>query len=151
MIRRRSTRSAALAALALPLALLLLAPACSDDDEGSSDTTTAEDRTCEAWSGVVTSFEAYEEIDVVDEGLDSVRSYLSDLESALGEFGDAASDQLRPEVEALTSAVGDLEDAVTGDASASAVGEAVDEIDAAWNDLVDTLSTECPSVDAEKA
>ncbi len=148
---RTSLSPRAAVSLALPLLLLfLIAAGCSSDDAKSGTaTTTAEQRTCDAWSGVVSAFDSFQSVDIINEGLDSARSYVTGLETSVQELSDAASAQLQPEVDALKTAITDLEDTLKAGTSASQIGSALDRVNTAWNQLVTSLKTDCSSVDAE--
>lgn len=147
---RRSLVSLALAvALVAPLAL---AGCSSDGEDAASTTTDAAAAYCDAWSGVITAFEAYDQIDVVSGGTDSIQTYFDDLDAALTGLADAADAQLTPAVDSFTSALDELGTTITSpdlpvDRRAE-VQAAADQVDAAWNELVAAFEAGCPGVTA---
>jgi hypothetical protein len=142
-----------LACLAL---LTSVALGCSGgDDEDAAGSTTAQEPSqeyCDAWSDLIAAFEAYEEIDIVNGGLDSVRTYFDDLEQAAAALQVAAGAQLGDEVDAFTVALDELGTTLTSTSlpvdRSDLVSAATDAVDVAWNDLVAAFSAGCPSVTA---
>jgi hypothetical protein len=149
--RSRLILSAAAAAVLVSVGSLT---SCSSDDETAATTTTVDTRQqyCDAWAGLIDAFEAYGEIDVVDGGLDSVRTYFDDLDTAAQQLAEASNAQLQPRVEAFTAALDDLGTTLTSSSlpvdRREQVRAAADDVDAAWNDLVDAFEAGCPSVTA---
>lgn len=127
---------------------------CSDDESTTAAPPTTDIRQdyCDAWQGLITAFEAYDEIDVVNGGLDSVRTYFDDLDAAARELADAADAQLAPEVDVFTSSLDALATTMTSTSlpvdRREQVRAAANEVDAAWNDLVAAFEAGCPSITA---
>lgn len=127
---------------------------CSSDGDTAATTTTADIRQqyCDAWAGLISAFEAYDEIDVVNGGLDSVRTYFDDLDTAAQQLEAAADAQLQPDVEAFTTALDELGTTLTSSSlpvdRRDQVRAAANQVDTAWNDLVDAFDAGCPSVTA---
>ena len=146
----RRVMAVGLACLAM---LSFTAVACSSG--GNADVTTTTDVRqvyCDAWAGLITAFKAYDEIDIVNGGLDSVRSYFDDLDAANQTLDAAASDQLEGEIVAFTDALDNLGSTLTSPSlpvdRRTQVQEASVAVDTAWNDLVAALTADCPSVTA---
>ncbi len=132
-----------------------IAAGCSDgDDETAATTTTADSGQayCDAWADLIAAFEAYDQIDVVNGGLDSVRTYFDDLDVAAQTLETAVSEQLGDEVDAFTTALDDLGTTLTSPSlpvdRREQVRAAAAEVDTAWNDLVAAFKADCPSVTA---
>ena len=136
------------AAVALGAALLLAGPlaACSSSgsDAESSPTSSVQAAYCGAWDDVVEAFAGFDDLDLVNDGLGSVRSYLDDLGESLQTFADAADAKLRPQVDDLEAAIQGLADAVAGDAD---LGDAATELRSSWDALVKALREDCPESD----
>ena len=135
--------------LAAGSAVLLVLPlaACTSEgsDEGAASTSAAVQAAyCGAWDDVVESFAAFDELDLVGEGLSSVRTYLDDLGESLQTFGDAADAKLRPQVEDLRSSITALGDALGGDADTD-LGDAAADLRTSWDALVGALREDCPA------
>jgi hypothetical protein len=138
-LRRALFAVGAAALLALPLA------ACSSNgsDEEATSTTSVQAAYCGAWDDVVDAFAAFDELDLVGEGLGSVRTYLDDLGESLQTFGDAADAKLGPQVEDLRSSITALGDALAGDADTD-LGDAAADLRTSWDALVTALREDCP-------
>lgn len=127
---------------------------CSNDGDTAATTTTVDTRQqyCDAWSGLISAFEAYDEIDVVNGGLDSVRTYFDGLDTAAQTLADSADAQLKPKVEAFTTALDNLGTTLTSSSlpvdRRQQVRAAAAQVDMAWNDLVEAFKAGCPSVTA---
>jgi hypothetical protein len=127
---------------------------CSNDDDTAATATTVDtgQQYCDAWAGLISAFEAYDEIDVVNGGLDSVRTYFDDLDTAAQQLAEAADAQLQPKVEAFTTALDNLGTTLTSTSlpvdRREQVRVAAADVDTTWNELVDAFNTGCPSVTA---
>jgi hypothetical protein len=148
-------RRGPVAAVLLCVVLLTSATAgCSNDDESSS-TTTADTRQvyCDAWADLINAFEAYDDIDIINGGIDSVRTYFEDLDAAATTLEGAATDQLGVETQAFTDAVDDLGTTLVSSSlpvdRRAQVRDAAEAVDTAWNDLVAAFAAGCPSVTAD--
>lgn len=140
-LRRALAAAGAAALLALPLA------ACSSNGSDEAATTTsAQASYCAAWDEVVTAFSAFDELDLVGEGLGSVRTYLDDLGESLKTFADAADAKLAPQVEDLRSSITALGGALGGDAGTD-LGDAASGLRTSWDALVAALREDCPDSD----
>jgi hypothetical protein len=148
--RRFRTPVAAVAAL---LALGTIA-GCSSETNTAATTTTASpsQQYCDAWSGLITSFQAYDQIDVVQGGIDSVRTYFDNLKTAAKKLADTSDAQLEPAVDSFNAALDNLGTTLTSSSlpvdRRAQVRAAADQVDTAWNDLVDAFKAGCPSVTA---
>lgn len=140
------------AAAVVVLTLGVASVACSSDDSDTASTTTTPpvEATCEAWAATTDAFQAFDQIDVVDNGLDSVRTYLDGLGTAVQTLQDAATAQLKPSVDRLQSSLQGLQDALTASPVVAAdVRSSLQDIDSAWNSLVTELRTSCPEVTSD--
>lgn len=152
-VRTRHPFRRTLLAVALVGATAALA-GCSSSSDRAATTTTADRAAayCDAWSGVITAFQAYDEIDLLAGGTDSVRTYFDDLDAAVQQLADAADRQLAPAVESFTASLDELGTTLTsGDLPVDRrqqVRDAADRVDAAWNELVAAFEAGCPSVTA---
>lgn len=132
-------------AAAATAVLVLLLAGCSSNgsDAEATSTTTVQAAYCGAWDDVVASFTEFDELDLVGEGLASVRTYLDDLGESLQTFGDAADAKLGPQVEDLRSSITALGDAIGGDADTD-LGDAAADLRTSWDALVTALREDCP-------
>lgn len=138
--RIRGSRSTALrtVAVAALLGVALLA-GCGDDES-------AQDRYCEAGAALESSVAALFEVDVIAEGTDGVRAAVDAVQDDVEELAESARDATADDVDALDSAVGDLNDAIAAageqltEENATAVVDAIGAVQQAWNRVSDTLS-----------
>jgi hypothetical protein len=126
---------------------------CSNDDTAATATTVdTGQQYCDAWAGLISAFEAYDEIDVVNGGLDAVRTYFDDLDTAARQLAEASDAQLQPKVEEFTTALDNLGTTLTSTSlpvdRREQVRAAAADVDTAWNELVDAFKADCPSVTA---
>jgi hypothetical protein len=126
---------------------------CSNDDTAATATTVdTGQQYCDAWAGLISAFEAYDEIDVVNGGLDAVRTYFDDLDTAARQLAEASDAQLQPKVEEFTTALDNLGTTLTSTSlpvdRREQVRAAAADVDRTWNDLVDAFKADCPSVTA---
>lgn len=123
---------------------------CSNDDDTAATTTTVDTRQeyCDAWAGLIPAYE----IDVVNGGLVSVRTYFDDPDASAQQLTDAADAQLRSQVEAFTTALDDLGTTLTSLSlpvdRREQVRDAADQVDTAWNDFVEAVKAGCPLIAA---
>jgi hypothetical protein len=117
--------------------------ACGDDDEGAA----TEAAYCDAWSDLRDAFQGFEEIDVVEGGLESVRSQLTAVENALDALRTSSQELLAPEAEAFRTSLDDLVTTLTSTDlpvdRREEVRAASDTVDAAWNDLLAKADADC--------
>lgn len=150
-MRPTTTGRAVLLASALGLAGLGLG-ACSDSAPSTSATTSPSQAYCDSWANVVSAFKAYDQVDVVNGGLDSVRNYFDQLQSAVSGLSSSSDSLLTPKIEAFTTSLSDLGTTLTSPSlpvdRRQQVAEAKVKVDSAWNDLVATAKTACPNVEA---
>ncbi len=134
-----SRRAAVL--VAVLLVVPLAACASSGSESFNPDTTQVQAAYCGAWDDVVDAFAAFDDLDLVNDGLSSVRTFLDDLGTSLEAFADAADAKLRPQVDDLKAAIDGLGEAIAGDAD---LGDAATELRTAWDALVAALQEDCP-------
>jgi hypothetical protein len=146
----------------LPLvATLVLGPTgCSGDDDSSGGNTNAAEeeaaaqaQTCDDWAQVESEVTALVDVDVVADGTDALRTAVDGVAGAVQQLGDSAGEQVGDEVDALGRAVDDLRDELrgatddpAGDGAGSgmaAVGEAIQGVTAATDELGDELQSGC--------
>ena len=134
-----------LAAVGASALLAVSLGACSSggSDDAASSTTSVQAAYCSAWDAVVEDFASFDELDLVGEGLESVRIYLDDLGESLQTFSDAADAKLRPQVDDLRSSITALGDALTGDPDVD-LGDAATDLRTSWDALVTELREDCP-------
>jgi hypothetical protein len=132
------------------LLLTGLLAGCGDDSGSSSATTSVEAGYCDAWAQVGEAFAGYDQIDLVNGGLDSVRAYLDELDASLEELSAAAGSLLQPRIDAFTTSLSDLVTTLTSPSlpvdRRTQVQEARDQVQRSWDDLVSTVGTSCPDV-----
>ena len=135
--RRRSVRVGA----AVMLVAAVVAAGCGSDDDES-----AQDRYCAAGESFESSLDELAGLDLVAEGTDGLNAAVDQVQSNLDDLRDSASDAAADEVGALDQAVDGLTDAIStlgGDLTsdnATAVGTAIDNVSAAAQSVLDTLS-----------
>ncbi len=150
----RARRVARGAAVLIVGALALGGAACSSDDgeDSASTTTTPAEATCDAWSATTEAFGSLGQIDIVNDGLNSVRTYVDDLQVAVQELDTAVSAQYKPLVGDLKASLENLQTGATsGTVVVEGLGAQLDEVETAWNALVSELQTACPDVTADTA
>lgn len=147
----RSTARTMVAVVAL--SLVLVAGACSKSSSSASSTTTTTSVSaayCASWQGVVDSFTALKQVDVIGNGVNALKSAVDALQSSLQNLGTTSDKMFRPKVDAVTSAVGNLADSISSTTNpadlVTKVRDGLSRINSAWTDLVTTLRTHCPSV-----
>ena len=148
----RSAVAQAVVAAVVVLTLGVAGVACSSDgsETGTTTTTPPIEATCEAWADATEAFQAFDQIDVVNQGLDSVRTYLDGLGTSVQALQDAATAQLKPSVDRMQSSLQGLQDALTASPVVAAdVRSSLQDIDTAWNSLVTELRTSCPEVTSD--
>lgn len=136
LTRRRGVRVGAVAMLAG----VLVVAGCGSDGES------AQDQYCAAGESLETSLDELADLDLVAEGTDGLTAAVDQVRSDLADLRDSASDAAADEVGALEQAVDDLNDAIsalggelTSD-NASSVGAAIENVAAATQSVLDTLS-----------
>ncbi len=135
--RRRRVRVGA----AVMLVAAVVAAGCGSDDDES-----AQDRYCAAGESFESSLDELAGLDLVAEGTDGLNAAVDQVQSNLDDLRDSASDAAADEVGALEQAVDDLNESIStlgGDLTsdnASAVGTAIDNVSAAAQSVLDTLS-----------
>lgn len=152
--QRTKARLACLPAVVLVVGL----GACSDDDssDGSAAGETSDaERLCADWAQTQSAVAALADVDVVDDGTDALRAAVDGVTGTLQPLRTSAGEELGDEVDALGGAVADLATEVSGltDRSAGegegagsglvAVGEAVQGVSAATEDLGAALQPSC--------
>ncbi len=143
-MRRSSGSKIAMVLVAGVLALGALA-CSSDSSDNAATTTTPATRTCEAWTDVQTAFAEYSKVDIVNQGLDSVRTYIDELTTAVDEFVAAASDQVKPAADAFKESLDSLLNADTTATTAEGQLAPAQQVGQSWNALAAQVVNECPS------
>ena len=125
----------------------------SEEGSPSASSEAARAAYCSAWSDLVTAFGSFSDIDIINQGVDSVRNYVAEVESSAMALDEAATAQLGPVIEAFSASVETLGTTLTSpdlpfdrrdEVRASAA-----EVDTAWNNLVDAFAADCPSVSTQ--
>ena len=131
-----------IASVSVVLALSLTA--CGDDDDP-----TPEEAFCDDAAALKTSVTSLADLDVVAEGTNGLETALGDVRSDLDSLSDSGSEVAADEIDALKSAVGDLEESVqaaggelTAD-NASGVVSAVGAVGTSAQALNDKFATAC--------
>jgi hypothetical protein len=140
-ITRSMKRSAVLIAAAL-----LVAPAAGcGDDESAADAAY-----CDSLIEVRDAFESYSEIDVIEGGLDSIRTYVDRIEAALADMRSASDARIGEEADAFRTALDELVTTLTSGElpvdRREEVRAAADEVERTWNELVAAGEIDCPDV-----
>jgi hypothetical protein len=141
-----------LAATVVITGVLALAGCSSDDDSGSSTTTTSgKEAVCAARSDLEQSVRALTDLSLSSSGKSSVESAVDDVKQDLDDLGETAKQTYKPQVDALQSAIDDLQDAVQGIGNGSisqdleTIGNAIADVGRTAGDLADDLRADCPS------
>ncbi|MBX3286960.1 MAG: hypothetical protein KF703_16555 [Actinobacteria bacterium] len=137
-------RTVAAIVAAVLVAVPLAACASSGSESFNPDTTQAQAAYCAAWDDVVDAFKAFDDLDLVNDGISSVQTFLDDLGTSLQAFADAADTKLRPQVDDLKAAIDALGKAIAGDAGTD-LGDAATQLRTAWDALVAALREDCPT------
>ncbi|HKY17190.1 MAG TPA: hypothetical protein VJM33_19845 [Microthrixaceae bacterium] len=95
----------------------VLVAGCGDDDDSSSATTAAptteaEGDVCADRDALQSSVEELRDVDLTAEGTNGVEAAVGAVKEDLDALGTSVSDELEPEVEAVRTAVDELETAV---------------------------------------
>ena len=145
------------------LALTLGATACGDDSssssEGTSGTTASGSATTEAGSATTkagssdelcderaalrSSIEDLKNVDVLKNGTSALEEPLADIKDNVAAVRSAASSEVKPQADALNSAIQDLEDAAKNLSASgvAAVASAASGVATAGNDLMKSLDS----------
>jgi|tagenome__1003787_1003787.scaffolds.fasta_scaffold19996445_2 hypothetical protein len=135
------------------VALALTVAGCgsdSDADSSSSTTTSAQSAVCKDKTELQNSVKRLTNLDLATAGEGKIDSDAQDVKDNLDALGKSVKANLKPEVEALKSAVQDLEDAVKGfgDQSISQsiqdAGSAISKVGSTSADLARKLNDQCP-------
>lgn len=133
--------------------LAVISMSCSSSGSSQSSATTSVSAAyCAAWGDLTTAFGNYDKIDLLNGGIDSVRSYFNELEAAATSLKAESDTLLAPKVEAFSTSLQDLVTTLTSTSlpvnRAQQVRDAKAAVDTSWNDLVTTVKTNCPGVTA---
>jgi hypothetical protein len=134
---RRTT--ATLVAFVLCAAIAL--GACSgDDDESTSPTTSA---LCKNVDALKSSVQELKNVDIVQNGVSSLRSALDDVQSDATALADAAKDDFKPQVDALQQALSTFGTAVRNvrDNGLTPVQDAAQAVQTAATNLEDAITS----------
>jgi hypothetical protein len=139
---RSLKRSTGLIASALLVAAV--ASGCGDDD-GAADVAY-----CDSLVELRDAFESYSEIDVVEGGLDSIRTYVDGIETALSDVRSANDARIGEEADAFRTALDELVTTLTSTElpvdRREEVRAAADEVERTWDELAAAGEVECPDV-----
>lgn len=128
------------------LAVVSLAAGCS------SDSKTAEQKYCDSWQNVVNAFKGIENVTITSKGIENLDTTVQNIDDAARKLADSADSMAKPKVTAFEDSLKNLGDLVKSPEISSSyldkVKTALDDVDAAWNDLVTTIKTSCPDVKA---
>ncbi len=134
------------------VALALTVAGCgSDSDSSSSTTTSGQSAVCKDKTALEDSVKSLTSLDLATAGEGKIESDAKDVQKNLDALGQSVKANLKPEVDALKSAVQDLEDAVKnfGNQSISQslqdTGSAISKVGSASADLAKKLDDQCPS------
>jgi hypothetical protein len=126
------------------LVVVAVAAGCSDDDSS------ADAAYCESLVEARDAFESYADIDIVQGGLDSIRTYVDRIEAALADVRSANSARVGEEADAFRAALDELVVTLTtGELPVDRreeVRAAADEVQRTWDELVAAGEIECPDV-----
>jgi hypothetical protein len=141
---RRIVFGTAVAALALTVA------GCgSDSDSSSSTATSAQQAVCQDRTALEDSVKSLTNLDLATAGEGEIESEAKDVQRNLDALGESVKANLKPEVDALKSAVRGLEDAIRsfGDQSISQslqdTGSAISKVGSTSADLAKKLDDQC--------
>lgn len=138
---RSIKRSAGLIASAL-----LAATAVAGCDDGND----ADAAYCDSLVEMRQAFESYSEIDVVEGGLDSIRTYVDGIETALADVRSANDARIGDEADAFRTALDELVTTLTSGElpvdRREEVRAAADEVERTWDELVAAGEIECPDL-----
>lgn len=128
--------------VAISLPLLLVLTACSSQ-------TDAEAALCDNIDSLDASIQALKDVNVVQDGTDALKSSVEDLKDQLKAVADSATDVLRPDVDAIGSALDSIQASIQNVADGSPiVDEAVNistglvELKQAGEGLVETAKSQ---------
>ena len=131
--------------LVAPLLLATVMVAGCGDDEAAVDAAY-----CDSLIELRTAFEGYSEIDVVQGGLDSIRSYVDDIDGALTEVRSANDARIGEEADEFRAALDELVVTLTSGElpvdRRDEVRAAADEVERTWDELVAAAEIDCPDV-----
>jgi hypothetical protein len=134
------------------VALALTVAGCgSDSDSSSSTTTSARSAVCKDKSALEDSVKSLTNLDLATAGEGKIDSDAQDVQDNLDALGKSVKANLKPEVDALKSAVKDLENSVKdfGDQSITQsiqdAGAAISKVGSTSADLAKKLDAQCPS------
>lgn len=129
------------AALAVTVMLALGASACDDDTEAAY---------CDAWETTAEAYAELRALDVTAVGTEGLQNAVDDLKAALNELAAATEDQVGDEVQRLRDSVEQfIQTVLSPDLPVDRRDEvtaAAADLRSAWDDVADTLRTECPGV-----
>jgi hypothetical protein len=125
---------------------LLAAGAFAGCDDGDD----ADAAYCDSLVEMRQAFESYSEIDVVEGGLDSIRTYVDGIETALAEVRSANDARIGVEADAFRTALDELVTTLTSGElpvdRREEVRAAADDVKRTWDELVAAGEIECPDL-----
>ncbi|MGZ4690045.1 MAG: hypothetical protein ACXVJW_10195 [Acidimicrobiia bacterium] len=132
------------------LAVLLVG--CSSDSKSSSTTTTTpKDAVCADKSALESSVKALTNPDLLTSGTSSIKTAVKKVKTNLDALRQSVKADLKPQVDAVKSALDQLQAAVDNVGSGSltenlqAIGDAISKVGATAGDLESALQSRCPS------
>jgi hypothetical protein len=126
---------------------------CSSDSKSSSTTssTTSKDKVCSDKTAVESSVKALTNPDVLTGGKSSITSALDKVEKNVNALGTSVKADLKPQVDAVKSALDALKTDVKNVGNGSLadslqqIGDAIAKVGTTAGDLESSLSSQCPS------
>jgi hypothetical protein len=131
--------------------LALTVAGCGSDSGSGSSTTGSQSAVCKDKRALEDSVKSLTNLDLATAGSGKIKADARDVQDDLDALGKSVKSDLKPQVDALKSAVQDLEDAVKnfGDQSISQslqdTGSAISKVGSTSADLAKKLQDRCPS------
>jgi hypothetical protein len=108
--------------------VMLLLVGCGDDDDAQS-------AVCDAQSQLDEDVDELKNLDMSDTSVNDVKGILSDIGDDVQNLKDAASDELSPQIDAVSSALDDLDSTVSNLGSSASPSDAASAIQQSLGDL----------------
>lgn len=145
-MNRSRTNTGRTALLASLVVVVATSAGCGSDDGGAN----ADAAYCDSLVEVRDAFESYADVDIVEGGLSSVRTYVDRIEASLADARAANSERIGDEADAFRTALDDLVETLTSGElpvdRRDEVRAAADEVRRTWDDLVAASEVDCPDV-----
>jgi hypothetical protein len=130
--------------LASALLVTLVFAACGGDDDDDDSTTSAQ--FCSDKQALQTSVADLKNVDIVENGTSALTDAVDEVKKNAEALKESASDEFKPDVDALTTAISELADAVKGLTSGggvSAVETSAGDVQDAWSALETKVKSVC--------